>query len=494
MRQKAYEEHNRLNAAQTKRLKNYAKQLSTDRDRVMFDKFVLRVLRKYRKKGANLMDVLSYLNSIGFSQANYTYKQIEDQLDRFLEGDHKDFRWNKFYQEQKAAMLKEFASWQLSQVEYHDDDDIRNVLPKHDTHAGFEYILTGVKNKGEYMTDGVAAQYLEKERLAKEEGSFNNIIMIGTRTQASGAFDKDNDYKYTGTYKKKSRLVSMVRLWLILAECKFARPLQERLGYTNWYAGGKDDNHIHQCIITMRKDMPHSVTIDYSHYDQSISSWLIRDAFEIMEAAFVKHNFDRELFHIIREDMVHKYFIDGKGKLRESWKGVCSGSMFTQLVDSIVNRLMIGTYMRSRSIQFNCLIMGDDNLIYSREKVNVEDLCSYLFYNFGIETNPDKCSTTEGIEAPEFLSRTWTFEGVWRHPNELISKILFPERFRDYRNGADANLIIYAYCLSFPLGMKQLMDVEAFVRDNALEREILRNSKKRKYLSGLMRYRLDYAI
>lgn len=493
MRISALEEINRLDAAQTKRLENYTDNLSTDRDKVLFDKNVLEVLKSYSNLD-EMDEVLDYLKSINYSSANYSYSMIEDQLLRFTEENHKDFRWNQHYKAQKAEMIAEFNSWRLSQVEYRVDDDIRNVLPKKDTHAGFEFVVTGKRKKGEYLEDGVVRQYLEQEEFARQNGSFNNIILAGTRTQASGAFNHDEDYAFTGTYKKKSRLVSMVRLWLILAESKFAKPLQSKLGHTLWYAGGKDDAAIMSRIMTMKSKKRYSLTLDYSHYDQSISDWLIRDAFDIMEAAFTHVNFDRELFHIIREDMVRKYFIDGNGRIRESRKGVCSGSMFTQLVDSIVNKLMIGTYMKSKKLEHECLIMGDDNLIYTDVKLDREDVCSYLMYNFGIEANPAKCSEATVKEAPEFLSRYWTIDGVWRHPYELLSKVCYPEKFRDYAKGADAIMIIYAYCLSFPLGMRKLIRYEDFMQDYTPKEELLRDSGKRKYLSGLMQYRLDHGI
>lgn len=487
MRQSALEEINRLDAAQTKRLKTYTENLSTDREKVLFDDKILAVLEPYLVNSKETKEVLCYLDSIGYSCANYSYTQINTQLERFLENDHTDFRWNKFYRAQKSEMMKEFQSWFLNQVEYRKDDDIRDVLPKKTTHAGFEFIITGDRKKGAYLEKGVLNKYLDRERLAREEGSFNNTILIGTRTQAGGAFDKDKEYAFTGTYKKKTRLVSMVRLWLILAECKFAKPLQFALGKTEWYAGGKDDEKIARRILTNRAKSRYHLTLDYSHYDQSISSWLIRDAFEIMEQAF-KHDpfFDKELFDIVREDLVHKYFIDGKGRVRESKKGVCSGSMFTQLVDSIVNKLMIGTYMRSKDLNWSCMIMGDDNLIFTNEELNKDEICSYLSHNFGIEANPAKCSNGNTFEDPEFLSRFWRPSGVWRHKYDLISKIMYPERFRDYKKGADAVLIIYAYILSFPLGMKQLINVEAFMRDYNPTKEKLRYSKKRIYLTGLM--------
>jgi len=494
MRCTALEEINRLDAAQKQRLIKYAENLSTDRNKVLFDDKILQVLEPYALNAGEIREVLDYLDSIGYSSANYSYSQIEDQLVRFLEDDHRDFRWNRHYKAQKSEMIKELSSWGLTQVAYRSDDDIRDVLPKTDTHAGFEFIITGARKKGEYMSEGVLEEYLDREKLAREEGSFNNTILIGTRTQASGAFDKDNDYAFTGKYKKKSRLVSMVRLWLILAECKFARPLQYRLGQTSWYAGGKDDYAIKGIIATNRNRFNHSLTLDYSHYDQSISSWLIRDAFEIMEAAFKIRGvkYDKELFDIVREDMVHKYFIDGQGKIRESRKGVCSGSMFTQLVDSIVNRLMIGTFMKSKGLEWSCIIMGDDNLIFTNEQLSREEICSYLLYNFGIEANPAKCWQGTTHQAPEFLSRYWTDRGVWRHKYDIISKVIYPERFRDYNKGADAIMIIYAYILSFPLGMQDLIDVEAFMHDYSPNKESLRCSEKRKYLTGLMKIMIEY--
>lgn len=483
----------RLDAAQNRELNAYCKRLGSSRDPKVFDSHLLSIIRPYLKDESRVKDEIRYLDSIGYNSSKYEYHKIEEQLLRFLENDHSDFRWNRNYKRAKEILIEDFSRNRVEQLHFESDSDILAILPERNTSTGYDGILTGIRKKKEFCEDGIQKRYLAVEDNARMNGTFNNIILIGSRTQASGAYDADNGYVRTGTFKSKSRLVSMVRAYLILAECKFAKPLQWLLGTKGWYAGGKNDTAISSGILDMKLKHHYSMTIDYSHYDQSISSWLIRDAFEIMEAAFYKFKFDKQLFDIIREDMINKYFIDAKGDVRESHKGVGSGSMFTQLVDSIVNKLMITTYMLSigEEQHFDCMIMGDDNLIYTDVEINAKHLCTYLEKNFGIECNEQKCSKALATESPEFLSRVWTPMGVWRAPEVLISKMFYPETFRNYKEGADPYLIIYAYILSFPRGMYEIMHTEQFIDECIAKNNILKDHQKIQYLNGLMKYRFN---
>lgn len=429
-----------------------------------------------------------YLDGIGFAQSLYDYNLIKLQIENFLKEGVPSKAWNRNYKAALRSIKAEVQKAHLSVIRYKTDQDIINVIPKKDTHAGFDFVLTGKKKKGEYFDDifNFWCTHIEK---ALEEGTFNMPIMIGTRTQASGAYDDEGNC--TGTFKAKSRLVSMIALRVILAELMFAKPFQNWLAETEWYAGGKADPRINAEIQRLRSKGYHMLTVDYSNYDQSIPAWLIKDAFDVVREAFKGGDFDEEIWEIIVHDFIYKVFIDADLNCIFVNKGVPSGSMFTQIIDSVVNRLMVTTYLFSldcgarkarektdRNIEYlsdggaqreaasisSCskmLIMGDDNLIFTPWKVDVHDLSGYLLTMFGIIANPDKCKYTKPYGYPEFLSRVWTPAGVYRTPEVLVSKLLFPERFRNYK--ANPNFkpeqIIYAFYLTYPLGMTKFLNV-----------------------------------
>jgi hypothetical protein len=467
-----------------------------DRENVNFDDRCLDELANYAKDLNKLESVREYLRDINFSASNYEYEQIKAQLDRFVGPSVKPFVWNNNYKKAKAVLMKEVRGWRLKQLKYTGNSSMETVIPRRDTHAGFSYILTGKKTKGEYLED-VFQNYVTEERLARERGTFAKPILIGSRTQASGAFTDEGEYTYQ--YKKKTRFVSMVDIYQIFGELKFAKPMQFMLGQRSWYAGGKDDPAIHNRLWSWKERYSNWITLDYSNYDQTISDWLIREAFDVIREAFLLgegNSFDEELFVIVREDFINKCFVDGDLQLVEAHKGVPSGSMFTQIVGSIVNRLMIETYLFSKGMdQHDMMIMGDDNIIFTNNEVDKKDLASYIRHNFGITVNDDKSAQATTKQNPEFLSREWRYLGVYREPNVLISKMLYPERFRVYDEELlDPKMIIHSYMLTFPLGMKEIIDVNKFESDYTREVKGRGRDFNTKWMSGLMRYRALYLL
>jgi len=458
--QKAKEVVAGLEAPQRTRLLMFTGNLSTDKDPGIFDDKMFEYVCDITTDRQWVEDKLQYLNSIGWNQSKYDFSQIRKQAKRFAEKNHSWFGWNDNYKTAKERRIQEAETFNLKSLRFGENDRIEEYLPREDTHAGWSYILTGDKEKGKYR-EGLLQMYKREVMEAKECGSFNKPILPGTRTQASNPFEDDGSYN--NDYRDKSRLVSMVDIYQVMAEVVFAKRLQTRFSSIPWYAGGKDDRTIKVLMMEWKSKYKHWISIDYSKFDQSISDWLIRDAFDVVRAAYSKDQyFDEQLFKIVREDFINKVIILGINEFYESMKGVPSGSMFTQLIDSIVNRLMIDTYMISKGIdKYEMMIMGDDNIIFSNVEIDSDNLSTYLKKNFGIEMNPKKCGFGECKKKdPEFLSRRWTFDGVYRTPELLLAKLIFPERFRDYKNNPDLHpsMIIQCYIDSFPLGMKFVSD------------------------------------
>lgn len=483
---------NSLASGSKKRLSVFRKQLSKDRENVIFDDKALKILKAYVYDVPNLRKVRDYLsdltdeNGAAFSQSYKQYSHLEKAFSLFAEDDHTSFRWNRNYQKSLEILRSEFSQLRLKEVRYRTDDDIRNTLPKTNTHSGWSFILTGLKEKGRYL-DGIAKHYRMVESAARKNQSFNCPILPGTRTQGSGAFEEDGSF--TNTCKHKTRLVSMIDIYQILAECKYAIPFQDYMGRKNWYAGGFNMDRIGNVISTYRSRNVYYISLDYSHYDQSISSWLIEDAFDVIKCAF--DHVDEELWKIIVNDFIHKNFITSNG-IVHSDKGVPSGSMFTQIIDSVVNRIMIQTYFLSIGQDVDMIIMGDDNLMYFRKPVKVEDLSSYLWKNFGIVSNPEKSTFGTSRNNPSFLSREWRNDGQWRTPNVLIGKLLYPERFRNYaKDRTDPAIVVYSYILAYEPSMRKLMDVNRFLTDHNF-RDLRWSEVDSRYLSGYLKYSLEY--
>lgn len=487
---KAKETLRGLKAPQQNRFSMYQGNLSTDKDPKVFDGKMYQYLLEVTKDTEWLINTKNYLDSIGWNQSKYRFSAIKEQAQRFTEDNHPWFGWNQHYKAAKESLAQDFEKFHLISLQYDGNDKIEDYLPREDTHAGWSWIETGKKEKGEYR-EGLFQNYKQEVEVAKLNGTFNKLILVGTRTQASNPFDEDGSYN--NDYTDKSRLVSMIDIYVIMAEMVYAKRLQTKMSTVPWYAGGKSDTSIMYYMRKWKEDYKYWLSIDYSKYDQSISDWMIRDAFDIIRIAYKDDsNFDEELFKIVREDFINKVIVLGRDLLYESSKGVPSGSMFTQIVDSIVNKLMIDTYMRAKGFtEYEMMIMGDDNIVFSNHLIDTEDLSGYLDRNFGIEMHPKKCKAGIcGFNDPQFLSRDWTFHGVYRLPELLVAKLLYPERFRDYKNNPSLHpaMIVHCYRDSFPLGMSFLISTINFN-----EYEFKRNIGNGRWLTGLMRYRLLYA-
>ena len=468
----------------------YSNNLSKDKNPKHFDDRVFNFLKEHAKDPKYVQKTKDYLDSIGWNQSKYSSKQMEQQAERFAQPNWPWFGWNTHYKAAKSDLIAEASEFALKSLQYDGNDKIEEYLPREDTHAGWSYIVTGNKEKGKYR-EGLFQNYKAEESLARKNGTFNKPIIVGTRTQASDPFNDDGSPN--NDYRDKTRLVSMVDIYVIMAEVIYAKRLQSKFSTVPWYAGGKNDVQILHYMRKWAAQFKYWLSIDYSKFDQSISNWMIRDAFDVVRAAYSKDpDFDEELFKIVREDFINKVIILGENKLYESEKGVPSGSMFTQIIDSIVNKLMIKTYMYSIGIaEFEMMIMGDDNIIFTNIEIDAKHLSTYLAKNFGIEMHPDKCGGGKcSDEDPEFLSRIWKFEGVYRKPEILIAKLCFPESYRRYDLNPDMHpgMIVECFRISFPLGMTFIKPDVEFTLD-----EIRKSLGNGRWLTGLMRMKLLYA-
>lgn len=478
-----------------KRLFWYKRNLAADKEPKYFDDKMENVLKSIAHEPEKIDEIIRHCDSIDWNQSTYSYHKIAGQVKKFTLEDVPYGGWRYTFRTAKSRLIKEVSKWNLKMLDYR-KDSIVACLPRLDTHAGYSYLVTGKNLKGDYV-DRLPLDYAREEAEARINGSFNKPILIGSRTQSPPPFDNLSGERKVHTMaeaalRKKTRLVSMIDIYQICAELKFAKPFQQKLVRAEWYSGGKSDRYIGNQIYRYKRRYTKFISLDYSSYDQSISAWMIREAFDVIREAFDSHEFDEELFKIIREDFINKVFITPDG-LVEAHKGVPSGSMWTQIIDSIVNRLMIDTYMNAiKCSDYRMLIMGDDNLIFINQDIDITSMSDYLMRNFGCEMNPSKVDF--GLTSGDivYLSRYWRDDGVWRHPNVLIAKLCYPERFRDYRSKTHRLtpcMIVKSYFDTFPLGMSDAFDICKLER-MCFEEQTSQGASE--WLSGLAGYRARY--
>lgn len=490
--------YNSLSAGSKNRLTQYRTNLSVTRGKndPNVDTKVRELLKEFVWDRKGFEEECKYLKDLKdadgyqFSRNLKIYSTIEDAMKRFADRDHTSFRWNQNYQHSLKLMIETFSQLQIQPLSYNCDDDIAENLPKLDTHSGYFWIISGKKKKGDNM-EGLYKKFQSEVENALEHGSFNKPILLGFRTQASGEYE-DNGSR-TGKCKHKLRVVSMVDLIVIIAELMFAKPIQKFMASQTFYAGGKNETRISEIITNWRVKYDRFLSIDYTAFDQSISSWLIEDAFKVVRSAFVLNENEQRLFDIIVHDFIHKNFILNEGVLHSD-KGVPSGSMFTQIIDTIVNCLVVMTYYSMLGAEAEMIAMGDDNAIFTSSSESIEELASYIGKNFGLVIKTDDKSNEGSTKHDnvKFLSRYWRYDGQWRSANQLLSRLLYPERFRNYTREIGPEHVIFAFILTYRLGMNDLMDIGKFMQRYPISTKLIMEKVDSRYLPGSLAYIREY--
>lgn len=473
---------NRLDSESTKRLDSYQAHLLQGSDHYFRDKHVLRRISEYALPGKQewLQGEFDYLSNLTNSEGRHycrsygEYDWLQDQFDHFKLPEKPSFRWNQNYQKAVEIVKARYAGANLRMVNYSCDEDVYDAVTDWSTATGWTRIVTG-KQRKEQVLGGICSSLLERETRARSDGSFNVPIICATRTQASGAYYHVSGER-TYNFKQKMRAVFMVDVYTVASESRFGKPMNEWISDYKYSAIGKDFRWIKLWIDKQRDNNMSWISLDYSKYDSTIPGWLIKSAFEVLAAAF--RVYDEKLLWVLCEDFVNKNIVVGDEVFFTN-HGNPSGSRLTALVNGICNEIITETWMQKFGIthaSYN--IMGDDNLIFLQRHVDedfIEQVASYISHNFGVVVNTAKTEFDNVSVSPEYLSNTWMWTGPCRPVGELLERLFFPERWRDYGKGELQEVmqagdltpdhIIFSYCQMYPNIMNKFMDVGRFRAD-----------------------------
>jgi len=461
------------------------------------------------KKGL-IESTVQYCDSLGFTQKFYFPDQLIKAAKRFAcDTEDKELdivrtprgSWrttNLNARKKLAAELKKvLPPGGLKMHHILSDDDVSQVLSTLDTSAGWDgYVNSDVKGtKKKDLQVGMADEFRTRCVQAKKDGSFNTPYMAFSRSQTSLPYSDDYKERVPENMVFKDRLVLCGGTYATLNEAQFSRPIQDMMSRVAFYAGGKNDQRTESLLYGMMRSHSYWTSIDFSHYDQSVQAWLISDAFDILRELFNEdENFDEQLWNVVVHDFIHKTIYGPGGVLFTSRNGVPSGSMFTSIIDSLCNYIMLESYFESRGIGGrHMMVMGDDNISFTDVPLDLEDMQGYMRSVYGMTMHPHKCTAGTNSDHPDFLSRVWTPRGVYRNPIKLIVRMLYTERRREYdKLGFTPDDVLYAYYLSFPLGVLELLDPDLFRKWLSRYRGKTKTSVDPNALSGITRYRLLY--
>lgn len=443
-----------------------------------FDDKVRDVVLSYALRPDEVLKANHHLDAIGYGAIRCPESHW-DALARFSAPHKPNRAWMRGFRRAKAKLidvLRHDCGTDLTPMMFANDEQIMEALPKADSHCGWPYLHTGIKHKGDYEGEAFRL-WCESLETVKTSGSHGLPVLPAYRLQCSGGYE---DGQPTDKVKHKERLVGMYPFQGVISEMVFSIPFQRAMSQSSIYIGSRDPGELSKLILNRRGLSSSWVSLDYSKYDQSIPGWLIREAFDCIESCFNPIAFDsvRWLWRAVVYDFIHAPIV-GPTSLVERCDGVPSGSMFTQLIDTLCNYLMIQTWAesfgetRGRPLKFNMMICGDDNLIFINENGLSpyhleEEMLSYIGHVFGVQGSSDKLGSGDStFDDPHFLSRDWRYSGTWREWHELFAHMCYPERRREYRWNPDLSpaMIVWSYILAYPAGMKDWINIEAFLRD-----------------------------
>jgi len=389
---------------------------------------------------------------------------------------------NAIYRREYREMLEEVSatikpSWVLFSLKFDSVERVREFLSNPRASTGIFSAYTTLQKKKDLVTKEMLDLLYDLEVQSVKNGTMGEPTLIGIRLQASIPLDDKGEVKMTVNddgdtvldFKFKTRLINMVSLPRIVTELHYSVGVQAVFGGFDWYAGGKTPQQLFQTICNNRMQFKCWDSLDYSAYDQSLPGWFIRDAFNVIKGWFkFRDEYDERRWDVMVNDFIHKGLISDKaGNITRVHDGVESGSMFTQIIDTLCNYMMLSYFCRIKSKKLGkdcvCNICGDDNIVFHDGWFSGVDYLNTIRKVFGVVGNASKSKLNQSRQTdPEYLSRTWTWRGIYRYWKELLIKLVFHERYRKYSDVVTPQMIIRAFTDCYPLGMAEGFDLERF--------------------------------
>jgi hypothetical protein len=202
--------------------------------------------------------------------------------------------------------------------------------------------------------------------------------------------------------ENKPRLVWVYPIQEMIKEAIFAPQLIEsfkefkHFGWSfNWMENGEGYWKWYQQSSSGR----FGISADFSSFDSTVISKIIRDAFGILRPLFKLDQVHDRLWQHVVEYFIHTPLIMHHGVVQKH-RGIPSGSYFTQLIGCIVNAISIKYVQQRMNIPDNLLfewsVLGDDSMtiwscaaLQGMPDVHIKmykDFCAEL----GLNLHPDK--------------------------------------------------------------------------------------------------------
>jgi hypothetical protein len=218
---------------------------------------------------------------------------------------------------------------------------------------------------------------------------------------------------------------------MTLLEGRFFEPYQfEVMNHHNPYVGGRAYPQLAGEMNELAWKSDYVVELDYSGFDGSIPAKLIYAALDI-----IANNFDMSEEDTKDWNLVVRYFATcpvllPSGRMVIGKRhGVPSGSMFTQLVDSIVNAICIEYATKKAGIRYSRYhVLGDDSVIgVCGPRPSIKRL-GEIIEELGCSVNFKKSRTKRASARIYFLGHYWRDLIGVRDVDETWERLLTPEK------------------------------------------------------------------
>lgn len=286
----------------------------------------------------------------------------------------------------------------------------------------------------------------------------------GHRAQLSNIVGEDGKVNPFKDIKKKDRYVWAIDGGTGVVEAQYSMPITSHLKHADFFSPGKEPYRQRELIKDARRASPYWTSIDYSKFDQTIPRWLIAHCFDIVKDFYPKQ-FHKEIGWIAHNFIHTKVVVPG-GMVYQKDHGIPSGSGFTQIIGTMANMIIMLTFISSThnggfedklvylkhqlqvglqsERKYSIFAQGDDNLVFTKDKLDMHALSEYAHAMFGVVINPDKCDAGDKNAHPSYLKREWRQFGEWQNPIYLVVNTSHPEHYRSYDGYSPWHII---YCL-----------------------------------------------